>query len=419
MQQSQIQTLLTQKNNYACLTLDCFLDTELRGGGANDVTNTSFFSNAGIQISPEGKAVLFMSFAMAMHYLGYSFARPTTLSLFTSKKIGFVSPAAFPFAMAFVSPVSLLLLILYGKELHRNGPRLALRHTTIYCSFILIVSSMLIHLLSIKSNYNMNNYLLLLKSVVGTLFVFREAYVQLLTSQMWSFMASVLTPSQSATWFAPISGLTSISSAVAGMGVKRLIDKIGILGVLGAAGVALLSSIFFAEAAFAIAIRHGFNPEDNESGGDKRLKKGSSKSYDKESTMVEKAKDVFTRVPTLAALFKEILACQGLSTVLNVLFVTKLKEAMPDDSDRAGYMGKFFGWINIISCGLQFGVLPYITNGIEPSTMWKIMPTCMLLLTCYQGVQINPSLKLVSACFLFMKTLEFSVRRMLDEMVCM
>ena len=56
--------------------------------------------------------------------------------------------------------------------------------------------------------------------------------------------------------------------------------------------------------------------------------------------MIEKARDVFSRVPTLAALFKEILACQGLSTVLNVLFVTKLKQEMPDDLGRAGYMGK-------------------------------------------------------------------------------
>ena len=392
-----LQTILNKKN--ACLSLDCLMTSDWRGGGEV----TSF-----LQISNEGKAVFFMSLAMAMHYLGYSFARPTTLSLFTSKKTGFVSPAAFPFAMAFVSPVSLILLMLYGKELHKNGPRLALRHTTFYCSFVLIASSILIKVFQDKSSMRV------VQSIVGVLFVFREAYVQLLTSQMWSFMASVLTPSQSATWFAPISGLTSISSAAAGMGVKSLIDKIGLLGVLGAAGASLISSVIFAEAAFAIAIKHGFNPEDKSSHSkDKTIQP----SGNKEVSMVEKARDVFTRVPSLGALFKEILACQGLSTVLNVLFVTKLKEAMPDDSDRAGYMGKFFGWINIISCALQFGVLPHIMKGIEPSTMWKIMPTIMLFYTFFQCSQINPSLKVVSSCFLTMKVLEFSIRRMLDEMV--
>lgn len=54
---------------------------------------------------------------------------------------------------------------------------------------------------------------------------------------------------------------------------------------------------------------------------------------------------------------------------------------------------------------------------IDPSVLWKIMPTIMLAFTTYQSLQINPSLKLVSACFLVMKTLEFSVRRMLDELV--
>ena len=61
---------------------------------------------------------------------------------------------------------------------------------------------------------------------------------------------------------------------------------------------------------------------------------------DKEESLIVKAKDVFTRVPTLWALFCEILACQGLSTVLNVCCVTKVAEVIPDDAARADWMGK-------------------------------------------------------------------------------
>jgi hypothetical protein len=45
-------------------------------------------------------------------------------------------------------------------------------------------------------------------------------------------------------------------------------------------------------------------------------------------------------VPTLWALFCEILACQGLSTLLNVMCVTKVSEVILDDTERAGWMGK-------------------------------------------------------------------------------
>ena len=241
--QLSLSSLLTSQVDSIPTTNICLTENDInciRGGAVLD-RSASFLN--GLHISDEGRAVLFMSLAMAMHYLGYSFARPTSLSLFTSKTLGFSSAAAFPFAMAFVSPASLLLLMLYGNELHKNGPRIALRHTTLFCSFILIGAATAI---SLTQN----------KIIVGLLFIFREAYVQLLTSQMWSFMASVLTPSQSATWFAPISGLTSISSALAGMGVGKLVDVpyIGLLGVMALAGISLLTSLWFSECAYSIAI---------------------------------------------------------------------------------------------------------------------------------------------------------------------
>ena len=45
------------------------------------------------------------------------------------------------------------------------------------------------------------------------------------------------------------------------------------------------------------------------------------------------------------------------------------------------------------------------------------MPTIMITLTGFQSVQKHVTLQIVAASFLAMKTLEFSARRMLDEMV--
>ena len=80
-------------------------------------------------------------------------------------------------------------------------------------------------------------------------------------------------------------------------------------------------------------------------------------------------------------------------------------------------MGKFFAYINICSMAIQFAVLPKLMTIIEARALWRALPIVMMVLTTFQACQSDPSLYLVSASLLAMKTLEYSARRMLDEMV--
>lgn len=361
----------------------------------------------GFSISPRAQAVICMAIAMALHYTGYSFARPSTVALFTSAKTGYAkSPAAFPLAMAFISPVSLGLLMMYGRALHRFGPNGALSLTTLLCSGVLSGSAFLI--LSLQNSAATLFSVPLVKLICGPLFVFRESYVQMLTSQYWSFMSSVLTPAQSATWFAPISGLTSIASALAGMNVSRLVRRVGLPGALITTSFMMLLSLLPVRTAYSIADKNGFNPsKEKKSIGKETESKG----------MIAKAASLFAREPTLGALFLEIICAQGLATVLSVCFVTKLSAAIPDDSLRAGWMGKFFAWTNVCSMTIQFGVLPHLMKVIEPRSLWRALPIVMVVLSSFQALQKVPSLYLVSGSLLAMKALEYSARRLLDEMV--
>ena len=91
---------------------------------------------------------------------------------------------------------------------------------------------------------------------------------------------------------------------------------------------------------------------------------------------------------------------------------------------RCFYQNQFFATINVLSCVFQFGILPATSKYTEPSMLWKGMPLLMLAMTCFVsvpklsgGTNGDPSLTLIASAFLVMKTLEFSVRRMLDEMV--
>ena len=213
-------------------------------------------------INPRALATLSMATCMSLHYLAYSLARPATMTLFTSSRLGFGNNvAAYPFAMTFISPVSFILLLFYGSVLSKFGPLLALKHTTLGCASILGLSSVLISKLDsqiiIEGGTTLSSpspfVAILTRYIVGALFIFRESYVQLITSQHWSFISSVLTPNQSSKWFAPISGLTSVTSAFAALGVGKLSAMWGLPGVLGVAAVVLGGSVVFGEAAYSIA----------------------------------------------------------------------------------------------------------------------------------------------------------------------
>lgn len=382
---------------------------DVSGGAAAAPTSTSLFT-------PEGKAVLFMAVAMSLHYLGYSLARSITVSLFTSSSTGYSSAAAFPFAMAFVSPCALLMLMGYNNVLERSGPSGALMQSTLFCAVIVNAAALAIAT-CLKTGLVIAG-IPAVKWISGPLFVFRESYVQLLTSQYWSFMASVLTPNQSAKYFGPIAGLTSIASAVAGYAVSPLVKRIGLTGALMGTGTMLLFSMVAASMAYSVARKHGFEPTDasKTTKTNSKSKKMTSPDLHKMG-MLEKATRLFKRVPVLKALFLEILASQGLATLLNVCFVTCLGTAIPNDDERAGWVGKFFALINVITMFLQFGVLPQLMTVIEPKDLWRVIPIVSLLFTGFQAFQQNPSLYVVSASLLVMKVSEYSARRMLDEMI--
>ena len=84
----------------------------------------------------------------------------------------------------------------------------------------------------------------------------------------------------------------------------------------------------------------------------------SAKEEEESSSQLSKTVNLFRRVPTLAALFCEVISFQSLSTVLAICFVRQLKESMPLDSDRASFTGLFFAYINGSSGLMQFFVLP-------------------------------------------------------------
>ena len=89
--------------------------------------------------------------------------------------------------------------------------------------------------------------------------------------------------------------------------------------------------------AYSKAERNGFDPslEIQKKASEKNSRKGEAS-----KDLSVKAADLFHRVPTLKALFYEVISFQSLSTILNTCFVGQLKRVVTNDAERAAFTGK-------------------------------------------------------------------------------
>jgi ATP/ADP translocase len=366
-------------------------------------------------LSPRGWACLYMALAMALHFGGYEFARSSALALLTSKENGFGgSAAAFPLAMALVSPFSVILLMLYGNVLDKSGPKVALRQSTLGSILTLLTAGLGLLLVANGPSTTADAVMGSMwwsKLLVGLTFVFQNSYAHLLYAQQWSFLGSVMTPLEGSRWFASVAGLSSLASAFTGTTVEWLVARVGLPGLLLCTTVTLSGSLLLGERAYQLAEEHNFDP------ADEIQQKKQDKEEKKTQNRVSKAIELFGREPKLKALFAEVLSCQSLSTILNVCFVTSLKATIVDDVARAAWTGKFYAAVNAVSGSFQFIIMPVFLKNMEPSVAWRIMPMIPVASTLFQALQTDPALSLLAFSFFAAKCMDYSFRGVGVEMV--
>jgi hypothetical protein len=67
---------------------------------------------------------------------------------------------------------------------------------------------------------------------------------------------------------------------------------------------------------------------------------------------------------------------------------------------------------------MQFGIMPLFMNKVEPSLVWCGMPLFPALCTIVQCFQDDPSLDLIAFSFFAAKVMDYSIRNVVNEMVC-
>jgi ATP/ADP translocase len=397
-----------------------------------------------MNIAPMEKSGLAMASAMALHFFGYEFARGSNMALFTSNTLGFGSSSGsyYPLAMAFVSPASMALLFVYGKQIDENGPRKALRNTTFLCISMLAISGMTVSIMQHNTAWANIKFLSswkLSQLVIWASFVFQNSYAHLLYAQQWSFLGSIFTPTQAGKYYSYIAGISSVSSMIAGASVSKLVSHVGLSGLLVMAAISLSCTCVLEDIAYSLSEKHGFDPSlEMKKRKNQKMKANqtsssiSDPSASQQNTgmsLFNQMRDciaLFRRVPTLGALFFEVLSFQSLSTILNTSLVTRLKDAVTDDAKRASWTGHFYASVNGLSTIFQFLIMPRLSQNVEPKIMWRFMPILPLLCAIAQFFPMSAltnyltnsssALYLIAASFLTAKTVDYSMRNVLAEM---
>jgi ATP/ADP translocase len=377
--------------------------------------------------NPRVRACIFMAVSMSLHYSGYEFVRNAGLALFTSSDFGFPQASAFPLANGLISPISVVLLYLYSRQLEAMGPRFTLRNCTVYCIAFILFSSLMLWQCSLfltASTIEDASIRLLVrilqKAVIGVMFLFNNSYVFMLASQQWSFIDSIVTPDEGAQWFGILTGVCSLTCAFTAGIVPMLLSRMGLITLYALTAVTLYGTLICGDVAYQIAQENGFDPalqrEDSVPLKKAMSRRGKSNG-DVKSSRISDTIALFRRVPTLRALFLEGISFQSLGTVLNVAMVRALKIEIPNDVARSAFTGRFYALVSIASAILQFVALPLGMKRLEPKQLWRIMPILPILVSLYQVVPgSSVSLYMVSFALLVTKILDYSVRVVIYNM---
>ena len=324
-----------------------------------------------------------------------------------------------------------------------------------------------------------NNAYLKTISRFSSLYIFlsKSVFVQLLYSQHWSFLTSMLSSkddvSKTARWTPIIGGIASVAATASGWIVSPLVDLLkqrsssnnealissttsdgdddatdGLTDLLFVATAVLLLASFCSDTAYRIAEENNCAPTREE--GDKPSSMGKDDALS--ISLLKKSLDLFRKVPILGALCAEVLLYQSVASLLSHLFVSSTKEAIPVDGDRATYTGKvrdiqsaesivrnacrcsssylfitclrccdYFGcqvyaWINGGSGVLQFGLLPLFLGSIGEQTryLWLVMPCVVLSSAAWMVLKINQSSEHEGEALVDVMTASFCVVKILE-----
>jgi ATP/ADP translocase len=190
---------------------------------------------------------------------------------------------------------------------------------------------------------------------------------------------------------------------------------------MAATAFTLTIALFSGDRAYHLAQRYGFDPSPPIQASTAPAPNVRQSPNDTEPTSLathgrlQQAIDLFRRVPTLRALFLEVLSFQSLNTILQIALVRTLKTEIPDDVARSAYTGRLYAVVNACSALFQFGVFPFVLRRLEPRWIWRALPWGSWLLSL-RLVGRATSLTGVATAVVVAKVTDYAVRSVVYPM---
>jgi ATP/ADP translocase len=319
---------------------------------------------------------LFVLFAMISVFLisaEYGITRPASNSLFLS----LFSSKALPWVWLTTLPMNLALVSFYNQFLGRMGP---LKMWTLISILIVLVNSATALLLPSFP------WLIFLQ------FAWKDIYILLMFKQLWSLIHSTIEASRAKYLYGTIFGMGTLGSILGGLVPGFLAARVG------------SERLFFCTlplyAALFLFYRKAYqnSPVTSQAFGG-----------------IKEPLSTLFRSPYLISVLLLVVFMQVSVGLMEFQFNSYLEHHILDKDLRTEYMGRLLSIMNLLSGAFQFfgSFLMVQTLGVRGSHF--AVP--LLLLVNVLGMLAFPSFAVLTAAFVFLKAVDFSLFGVIREML--
>ncbi len=321
-----------------------------------------------------------MAAAAFFTLVGYEFIRSPATVLFKNTW----GAENLPLVMSAMPVVVFGGVALYGWILSHLGPRRTLLVTSlgsscfiVACYFGLLTGS---------------------KMVTPILFLIKELYIVLLIEQYWSYINSSLTPTTAKKVNGPITGIAGLGGVVGGS-VGSLI-----VGPLGTEAMVLAAALMLIPAAMVSNLTYRLH-------GEPEAPDNSDKSISHHMGW-----QMFRSNPTLVCLLAIVLSSQVIAAVLDFKFNELLSVEFAGATDmETAFQLRFWGFLNLVSIGLQFVIAPLLLSFIALRLVHLMLP--LIHFSAIIFAIIEPSVFSVGLAFFLFKAFDYSIFRAAKELL--
>ncbi len=297
----------------------------------------------------------------------YPLMRATTTAMYMQTYGGSASPTIWLYSIVVLA----LIITLYNKLQNKMGIH-ALFNYTSGLSVLIFLGALFLFNLGFTW-------------MAGVLYIWKEVYIVILVHLILGYTNSYLSYSEAREFFGPLGAMGSIGGIVGGLMTSALTRPMGVGFVIGLGCIGILINAYL------------FNQTDK---FDRKIENKN------EESPLSSIKGAHRYIFFLALI---VAMSQFCINIVNLKFDLIFAQIVPNQEEKAAYLGTLFSLINVATLVLQFFIIPPLFKYRSNRFSQYLIPTSYLVLS-FAGLGVGAGvLTLVAGTFLFMKAFDYSL----------